>query len=118
MKPLLYRAVLRDDGHGRKVFADWLNDLRNLSGAYVIRSKRSHETLYVGESHSGRLAKTIKRHFYRWKDAPERQHVTMDPAAVELAVRLTPPTSAVAAQNNLIARLAPRENVVGNETPF
>lgn len=119
MIPLTYRSVLREDKSARRVFASWLNELRNLSGAYVIRSRRTHETLYIGESHSGRLAATIKRHFYAWKDSEERQHFTADPATVEVAVRVTPPAGAVGAQNNLIARLDPRENVQGKEdVPF
>lgn len=115
MKPLLYRDVLRSSNHSTKVFADWLNELRNGSGAYVIRKKSNHEILYVGESHSGRLAKTVKRHFYRWKDTEDRKHFTTDPAAVDVAVRLTPPDSAVGAQNNLIDRLKPTHN---EQIPF
>lgn len=62
MKPLAYRPPADDKGE----FAQWLNDLRNQSGAYVIRNRTSGEILYVGESHTGRLAATIKRHFYDW----------------------------------------------------
>lgn len=109
-KELRYRSPL--GGISPNVFADWLNDLRARSGAYVIRKRVGHEVLYVGESHTGRLAKTIKRHFYRWKDDEERKHFTADPREVEVAVRLTPPNTAVAAQNNLIHRLDPKKNGV------
>ena len=114
MKSLVYRPV--KDGSGN--FAAWLNDLRNQSGAYVIRS--SAGVLYVGESHTGNLAKTIKRHFYAWTDAPERPHHTYQAGRVEVAVRLTPPGAAAGAQNNLIARLNPRDNGNGfpPEKPF
>lgn len=109
MQPLNYRSPLG----GKIRFADWLNALRNQSGAYVIRSARTHEVLYVGESHSGRLATTIKRHFHTWRDEPERRHYTYSPAHVEVAVRTCPPDAAVGAQNNLIERLQPRDNTNG-----
>ena len=107
MIPLVYRAPIDAKGN----IAQWLLDLRRQSGAYVIRSRRTRQILYVGESHTGRLAKTIKRHFYRWKDSPERRHHTYRPGDVEIAVRLTPPAeAAIGAQNNLILRLDPRDN--------
>lgn len=106
MKSLNYRPLCDDRGE----FLQWVNDLRNLSGAYVIRSKRSHDVLYVGESHTGNLAKTLKRHFWRWKDDAERKHFTYDRRDVEAAVRITPPNSAKGAQDNLILRLTPRDN--------
>ncbi len=68
MRNLIYRPPCDTSGE----IAEWLNALRNQSGAYVIRSRRSHEILYCGESHTGNLAKTLKRHFYAWKDDPER----------------------------------------------
>jgi hypothetical protein len=112
MKELVYRDPLG----GPKRFAKWLNELRNLSGAYVIRKKGSHEILYVGESHTGHMAKTIKRHFYKWDDDGNRKHFTVSPSSVEIAVRLTPPNAAVGTQNNLIRRLNPSQNTQG--VPF
>jgi hypothetical protein len=106
MRDLIYRPVC--DAHGD--FLDWLHSLRNRSGAYVIRFKDNRRTLYIGESHTGNLAKTIKRHFYPWRDDPERRHNVYDRHVVEVAARLTPPTTAVAAQDNLIRRLEPRDN--------
>ena len=106
MRDLTYRPPCDANGH----FADWLNALRNQSGAYVIRSRRTREILYIGESHTGRLAKTIKRHFYGWQDDAERVHNTYSRQRVEIAVRLTPPPAAVGAQDNLIRRLEPRDN--------
>jgi hypothetical protein len=106
VKVLIYRPPCDANGD----FADWLNSLRNLSGAYVIRHKSTRRTLYVGESHTGNLAKTLKRHFYPWRDDAERVHNTYERNAVEVAVRLTPPTTAVGAQDNLIRRLEPRDN--------
>lgn len=115
MKQLNYRKPYEG---GRA--AAWLNDLRNQSGVYIIRSMDTGETLYVGESHTGRLAKTIKRHFHPWKDNAERKHHTYSPHRVEVAVRLCPPASAPHAQNNLIGRLDPRDNGNGfpAEKPF
>ena len=115
MKPQNYSPVCDRSGE----FLGWLNDLRNRSGAYVIRNARSGRVFYVGESHTGSLAKTIKRHFWRWRDDPERKHYTYDRALVEIAVRVTPPNAAVGAQDNLIRRLKPRDNAfVPAENPF
>ncbi len=115
MKELSYRPVF--DAHGE--FLPWVNELRNRSGAYVIRDAGNHRCLYVGESHTGRLAKTVKRHFYPWRDDAERRHHTYDPRRVEVAVRICPPDAAPGAQNNLIRRLSPRDNGNGwGEEPF
>jgi len=105
MKALNYRAA----GAGGRFFP-WLNALRNQSGAYVIRDAGSRQVLYVGESHTGRLGKTIKRHFHAWRDDPERRHRTYNRERVEIGIRLTPPGTASAAQVNLIRRLDPRDN--------
>jgi excinuclease UvrABC nuclease subunit len=117
MKDLNYRPVLG----GTRVFAAWLLDLKNQSGAYVIRSNKTKEILYVGESHTSRLAATIRRHFHHWNDTPDRKHFTYSPHHVEVAVRLTPPPAALGAQNNLIQRMLPRDNTTGYgpaEKPF
>lgn len=115
MRDLIYKPVC--DARGD--FLDWLNALRNRSGVYVIRAKGNHRPLYVGESHTCNLAKTIKRHLYPWRDDPERRHHVYDRHAVEVGVRLTPPTTAASAQNNLIRRLEPRDNgYVPVENPF
>jgi hypothetical protein len=120
VKALSYRSPL-----GSEPGAEWLRELRNQSGAYVIRSSQTKETLYVGESHTGRLYDAIRHHFVeRSKPSPvfgghgltefkcSRHHV-------EVAIRLTPPSAAVGAQNNLINRLAPKVNVNGYEPdPF
>jgi hypothetical protein len=115
MRALNYRPVC--DARGELL--PWLHELRNRSGAYVIRARSSRRPLYVGESHTGQLAKTIKRHFYAWRDDPERRHHVYDRRSVEIAVRLTPPNTAVAAQDNLIRRLDPRDNgFVPESRPF
>lgn len=116
MKGLNYRSPIG----GPRRFAQWLLDLRNQSGAYVVRSADTKQTLYVGESHTGRLADTIRRHFHTWNDTSERKHFTYSPHRVEVAERITPPPSAVGAQDNLIDRLDPRDNsnCGGCERPF
>lgn len=118
-KGLHFRTVVGD--HGR--FAAWVNDLRNSSGVYVIRGAKNHVNLYVGESHSGRLAATIKRHFWSWGDREGREHFTADPARVQVAVRTMPPAAAIGHQERLIRRLNPRHNKIGRgagaeEVPF
>lgn len=117
MKPLHYRSPV---GDAPGTFAQWLRDLRNQSGAYVIRSRLTGEVLYVGESHTGNLAKTITRHFHAWRDEPERPHFTYSRHHVEVGVRVTPPGSAAGAQDNLIQRLHPRDNTtcLRCENPF
>ena len=119
MRELVYRPVCDAAGD----FLPWLLELRNQSGAYVIRSRpgwlAGPQCLYVGESHTGSLSKTLRRHFHRWRDDPERRHHTYDRHAVEVAVRLTPPPAAVGAQNRLIRRLRPKDNGNGfGERPF
>lgn len=106
MEPLEYKSVSKNG----KRFPAWLNELGNRSGAYVIRHRYTKEILYVGESHTGNITKTIKRHFWTWDDIPERRHFTYNPDAVEVAVRITPQKSARTAQDNLIRRLLPRDN--------
>lgn len=106
MAALNYRSPV--DAHGN--YLPWLQDLAKSSGVYIIRWKATGTIMYVGESHTGRLAKTIKRHFYDWRDNPKRKHHTYEAARVEVAIRSTPPKSAVPAQNNLILKLEPRDN--------
>ena len=97
----------------------WLRALRGRSGVYVIRDRNDKQTLYVGESHTSRLYQTITRHFQAWSG--KTSGPTYRRGDVEIAVRVAPPPSSVAAQNNLIARLKPRDNVEGvpkEENPF
>ena len=109
MQQLIYKSPLDSTGK----LARFLHSIRNMNGAYVIRKKSNHEILYIGECHSSCLAKTVKRHFWNWKDEEGLKHFTCNPENVEIAIRYTPPNSAVSAQNNLIERLTPRENKYG-----
>lgn len=92
----------------------WLRALARASGAYVIKDRGSGEVLYVGESHTGSLYDTITRHFQRWggrtRATRRTAGTTYDRDRVLVAVKLTRPSDAIAAQDELIARLKPRDN--------
>lgn len=65
--------------------------LRQASGAYVIRRADDRVIEYVGESHTGRLWKTLQRHFQRGSGAFEdrSEYVRTSPAPFEVAVWVT-----------------------------
>ena len=98
--------------------------LRGRSGVYVIRERSTRRVVYVGESHTGALYRTLTRHFQVWTRAKRwweqaygRQHdpgVVYARGAVEVAAIPLAAARAVAAQRALIARLKPRDNI--NET--
>jgi hypothetical protein len=91
--------------------AAWLADLGARSGAYVIRDADSHRVLYVGESHTGKLRRTLLRHFQAWTG--KTAGPTFDRGAVEVAIVVCPAARAVGVQNKLIARFGPDRNVYG-----
>lgn len=98
--------------------ADWplfVKELRGKSGVYVIRSKDDKRTLYVGESHTGRLKKTLLRHFQNWSGKTAGPTYTR--SAVEIAVLVTPEGSAVSTQNKLIDEMSPRDNRLSPNSP-
>src|SRR5690606_4693125 len=112
---ITWRPVL--DERGR--FAEWVRDLSDRSGVYLIRSdpaRFTDELLYIGESHSYHqpgqrrsyrgLYRTLTRHFHghQWS-----QGTTYDPAAVLVAVILTEPDQAREYQDMLIAAYQPRD---------
>ena len=71
--------------------ADWpdfVRDLRGKSGVYIIRDRETKRPLYVGESHTGRLKKTLLRHFQAWSG--KTAGPTFSRNAVEIAVEVTP----------------------------
>jgi hypothetical protein len=125
---LTYRRV----GARGEDYPAWLRSLRGRSGVYVIRDARTGEILYVGESHTGRLYETLTRHFQewrRWKGFWRGQYgeghdpgLTYPRDRVEVAVRVTAPSDAIAHEARLIRRLAPRDNLLGqaehDEVPF
>lgn len=99
----------RPVGHPNEPYPDWLRNLADRSGAYAIRSRRTHEIYYVGESHTNRLAKTITRHLQNWQGPSAG--TTYSRSQVEIAVSVTAPSQAEEEQARLIARLDPRDNV-------
>jgi len=100
-----YRAVTPCED--RKCPA-WLDTLNGKSGVYIIRRKRDGKTLYVGESHTGRLRKTFMRHFYPWSG--KTAGVYYVPNGIEAAFEITTPARAVDRQNELIKTLQPQDN--------
>ncbi|MBX3156809.1 MAG: peptidoglycan DD-metalloendopeptidase family protein [Deltaproteobacteria bacterium] len=115
-----YRSV----GATGEPYPDWVRALRGEAGVYAIRDARTREVLYVGSS-TTRLYDTLTRHFQTWPGQYSENDpgVTYDRASVEVAVRRTAPTNALDVEMRLIARLAPRDNVIGQrelveEVPF
>jgi hypothetical protein len=123
---LAYRPI----GRAGEPYPDWVRALKGKSGVYVIRERG--EVVYVGESHAGRLYNTVTRHFQtwrRWKGFWKGQYaeghdpgLTYDRAKVEVAVRLTTAAEALDEEARLIARLRPRDNLLGqpelDDVPF
>ena len=89
---------------------EWIRELTDQSGVYIIRAADTGRILYVGESHTGRLKKTVLRHFQAWsgKTAGKRYNRS----EVEIAIVPTKPAKAVTAQNALISQLDPRDNTL------
>jgi hypothetical protein len=113
-----YRPV----GASGEPYPDWVRALEGKAGVYVIREAKSSEIVYVGSS-SGRLYDTLTRHFQawrRWKGFWKGQYgeghdpgLTYDRDSVEVAVRLTSPSKSLDEEMRLIARLQPRDNLIG-----
>jgi len=70
----------------------WLQKLKGKSGVYVIQRKRDGKTLYVGESHTGNLKRTLQRHFWHWSG--KTAGVWYSPGACRACIgRASSPTS-------------------------
>jgi len=114
-------SAYRDLGNPGENFPAWVRELRGKSGVYVIEDTRAHATLYVGESHTGRLYETLTRHVQRW-NLPEAHSYPRE--TVSVAVRIVDdPRDAPALQREYIASYAPRDNVYDtqqdlDEVPF
>lgn len=119
---LIYRPV----GDRGEPYPDWVRALDGKSGVYVIREvgeDGAPETVYVGESHSGRLYSTLTRHFQRWRrwkgywrgqyGEGHDPGLTYDRSRVEVAARVTTPGDAIEEEARLIRRLKPRDNLLG-----
>lgn len=96
-----------------KTFASWVRSLSKSSGVYLIRALDG-EMLYIGESHTKRLYKTLTRHFQKWSDY-RRYRIVYDRNSVRVAVVQTPDEIAFEKQNVLIARFKPRDNIIIND---
>lgn len=115
---LVYRRV----GAPGDAYPEWVRALKGKAGVYVIRDADSAEILYVGSS-AGRLYDTLTRHFQtwrRWKGFWKGQYgeghdpgLTYDRDSVAVAVRLTSPSKSLDEEMRLIARLRPRDNLIG-----
>ena len=124
-----YRTI----GASGEPYPDWLRALKGKSGVYVIR-EIGGEIVYVGSSSADRLYETLTRHFQtwrRWKGFWKGQYgegadpgLTYARDSVEVAVRVTSANGALDQEMTLIARLAPRDNQIGqtasaeDEVPF
>ncbi|HEX7841481.1 MAG TPA: hypothetical protein VF469_28605 [Kofleriaceae bacterium] len=121
---LKYRAV----GVSGEPYPDWVRELDGKSGVYILRETQddgTSETVYVGESHTGRLYQTLTRHFQTWRRAKKfwsgqytgsQSHdpgLTYDRDRMSVAVRVLPADRALAEEARLIARLRPRDNLIG-----
>jgi hypothetical protein len=123
-----WRAI----GNAGEPFPAWVRALKNKSGVYAIRTRGWFSTtiVYVGESHTGGLYKTLTRHFQGWhrqkkfwfgQYAPAQTDPghTYDRGDVEIAVRTSSRDRALSLQADWIARLKPRDNHAGvEEVPF
>jgi len=131
---LKYRPI----GASGEPYPEWLRALAGKSGVYIIRELQrdgSTEVVYVGQSSTGRLYQTLTRHFQTWRRAKKfwsgqytgsQSHdpgLTYDRDRVTVAVRVVPAARALAEEARLIARLRPRDNLIGQpnddeEAPF
>jgi hypothetical protein len=125
---LVYRQV----GASGEPYPEWVRALKGKSGVYVIR-EIGGDIVYVGSSSAGRLYETLTRHLQAWrryKGFWKNQYaegadpgLTYERDSVEVAVRVTSPNDALDEEMRLIARLAPRDNQIGQrehneEVPF
>jgi hypothetical protein len=109
-------------------YPDWVRALRGKSGVYIIRERQrdgSNQVVYVGESHAGRLYQTLTRHFQTWRRHKKfwsgqytgsQSHdpgLTYNRARCTVAVRVLPADRAMTEEARLIARLRPRDNLIG-----
>ncbi len=133
------RATLAPRWHPLVVGDEYNGAIRALahhqSGAYAFRERRSRRLLYVGESHTGRLWKTLLRHVQPGtrstctKRDPKRRGGCLlfadlrewtyagDAADLDVAIWLTSKGDARELEGELIERLEPEHNERGHEAP-
>jgi hypothetical protein len=123
---LHYRPV----GASGERYPAWVRALKGKAGVYVIRDIDTREVVYVGSS-AGRLYATITRHFQQWRRSKgfwRGQYgegadpgLTYTRDRVEVAIRFTTPSASLDTEMQLIARLRPRDNQIGqpaDDVPF
>jgi hypothetical protein len=118
----LYRPV----GAPGDAYPAWVRALKGKAGVYIIRDAETREIVYVGSS-AGRLYDTLTRHFQtwrRWKGFWKGQYgeghdpgLTYPRDSVEVAVRVTSPAKSLDEEMRLIAKLKPRDNLIGQVEP-
>jgi hypothetical protein len=109
-------------------YPDWVRALRGRSGVYLIRERQRDGTnpvVYIGESHANRLYQTLTRHFQTWRRHKKfwsgqytgsQAHdpgLTYPRARCTVAVRVLSAERALSEEARLIARLRPRDNLIG-----
>jgi hypothetical protein len=123
------RAKWFSVGRAGEPYPARLRELDGRSGCYLIRPNGGR-VAYVGESHTGRLRKTLTRHFQDWKRGGGKkadfwrehygqQHdpgTTYDRGRCEVAVFLTSPANAKDLEIELIRRYRPTDNLA--DVPF
>lgn len=90
----------------------WVDDFPptgELSGVYAI-ANLAGEVLYVGESHTGRLRKTLARHFQEWADDTQPRF-TYDRHRVQVCWIQTSPGEALQVEAEWFEELQPRDNL-------
>lgn len=127
------RTPWRRVGGSGENYPEWLRALDGSSGVYAIREAGflGSRVVYVGESHTGNLKKTITRHFQSWgrgkgfwagmfRGSNTDPGRTYDRASCEVCVLVTSPTQAIPTQDKWIREMSPRDNVIGagDEVPF
>ena len=122
--------ALGDDGR----YPSWMAEAGGKSGVYAIRLRSSWlwfggpVVVYVGESHTGNLRKTLTRHFQSWRRAKQwwagaYASKETDPGHtyrrtdVDVAFQVATPARAVELQSEWIRKLKPRDNVALLEEP-
>lgn len=88
------------------------NSIAKKSGVYIIKKKGV--VVYIGESHTNNLYKTLYRHFQSWIDVQKRVVFKNDKSsgAIKVRVIITTPKQAIRLQKYLIRKMKPRLNTM------
>ena len=81
------------------------------SGVYLI--KKNNKVVYIGESHTNNLYKTLYRHFQSWVDSTQKRVVFKNDKSsgkIKVRVILTTKSQAIRLQVYLIKKLKPDRN--------